>query len=179
VRLKWFLSLWYTWSKPSTYLASRLTLSPNGPKRASTWLTSPRSIIGCAWKDFHECGTFSANLPLGAPEKVSMPVVHSAQTVHVSCAEINAISKWTETSFHLTHITLEYHRVRQKWFPSLWSIRSKLCTYVAQRLILSPNRPKQASTGHTLPRSTIRWAQSHFQDHGIFGANHASTLRRD
>jgi hypothetical protein len=36
---KWFLSLWYIWRKPYTYLAPTLTLSPNGPKRDSTWPT--------------------------------------------------------------------------------------------------------------------------------------------
>jgi hypothetical protein len=32
VRPKQFLSLWYVWRKPCTYLAPTLTLSPNGPK---------------------------------------------------------------------------------------------------------------------------------------------------
>jgi hypothetical protein len=36
VRPIWFLSLWYVRHKPCTYLASRLALSPNGPKWAST-----------------------------------------------------------------------------------------------------------------------------------------------
>jgi hypothetical protein len=34
-----------------------------------------------------------------------MPVVHSVQTVHLSYTEINTISKQTEASFHLTHVT--------------------------------------------------------------------------
>jgi hypothetical protein len=34
---------------------------------------------------------------------ISMLVVHSAQTVHPSCAEINTISKRIEMSFHLIH----------------------------------------------------------------------------
>jgi hypothetical protein len=55
---------------------------------------------------------------LGAPEMVSMPMVHSAQTVLLSCSEINAISKRTEMSFYLTHVTLEYHRVRQNDFQA-------------------------------------------------------------
>ena len=40
---------------------------------------------------------------------IFMPEVHSAQTVHLSCAKTNTISKQTKTSFHLTYITLEYH----------------------------------------------------------------------
>jgi hypothetical protein len=44
-------------------------------------------------------------VPSGVPKKISMPVVHLAQTKHLSCAEINTISKWAETSIHLTHVT--------------------------------------------------------------------------
>jgi hypothetical protein len=43
------------------YLASRLALSPNRPKRASNWASSPRSTIGCVWNDFRACGMFGAN----------------------------------------------------------------------------------------------------------------------
>jgi hypothetical protein len=34
---KMIFSLWYIWHKPRTYLASRLALSLNGLKQASTW----------------------------------------------------------------------------------------------------------------------------------------------
>jgi hypothetical protein len=34
-----------------------------------------------------------------------MPMVHLAQTVHLSCAEIRIVSQQTTTSFHLTHVT--------------------------------------------------------------------------
>jgi hypothetical protein len=30
------------------------------------------------------------------------PIVRLGQTVHLSCIEINTISKWIETRFHLT-----------------------------------------------------------------------------
>ena len=33
MRPKWFLSLWCIRHKPCTYLAPKLTLSPNGPKQ--------------------------------------------------------------------------------------------------------------------------------------------------
>jgi hypothetical protein len=42
VHLKRFPNLWYVWCKSCTYLALKLTLSPNGPNRASTWASSPR-----------------------------------------------------------------------------------------------------------------------------------------
>jgi hypothetical protein len=56
--LKRFMSLLHVWNKPCTYLASRLALSLNGPKRAFIWPTSP-------------CG------PSGVAKKISVPVVHS------------------------------------------------------------------------------------------------------
>jgi hypothetical protein len=33
-----------------------------------------------------------------------MPVVHSTETMHLSDAEINTISKRTKATFHLTHV---------------------------------------------------------------------------
>jgi hypothetical protein len=32
-------------------------------------------------------------------------IVCSGQTKHLSCAEINTVSKWIDTSVHLTHVT--------------------------------------------------------------------------
>jgi hypothetical protein len=52
VRPKRFLSLWYVWPKPSTYLAPIVTLFPNSLKRNSTWPMSPRSSIGCVQNNF-------------------------------------------------------------------------------------------------------------------------------
>jgi hypothetical protein len=42
------------------------------------------------------------------------PVVRLAQTMHLSCIEINTIFKWTEVSFYLTHVTLDYHQLCPK-----------------------------------------------------------------
>jgi hypothetical protein len=55
-------------------------------------------------------------VPLGVPEMVSMHMVQSAQTMQLTCVEINTVSKPIETSFHSNHITLEYHQVRQNDF---------------------------------------------------------------
>jgi hypothetical protein len=44
-------------------------------------------------------------VPSGVPKKIYMPIVHSAQTMHLSCVEINTISKRSEKSFHLTNVT--------------------------------------------------------------------------
>ena len=51
-------SIWYVRRKPCTYPASWLALSPNGPKRASTWASSPRSTIRCVQNYFYAFGTF-------------------------------------------------------------------------------------------------------------------------
>ena len=132
VRPKKIMSLWYIWHIPCTYLASRLALSPNGPKRASTWASSSCSSIGCVQNDFWACGTFGANrAPIlhlhkhciqmdrneiphdphhlgvlsGASKTISEPIVYSTQTVHLSCIRISTVSKWIETSFHLILVT--------------------------------------------------------------------------
>jgi hypothetical protein len=39
--------------------------------------------------------------------------------MHQSCVKICTIFKWTETSFHLSLVTLEYHWVRPKWFEPM------------------------------------------------------------
>jgi hypothetical protein len=125
VRPKLFMSLWYVQCKPCTYLASKLALSPNGPNRASTWASSPRSPIECVQND-------------------SISMVGSVQTVHQSCTDTYTVSKRTKTRFHMTHVTYKFNRVRPKPFMSLWYIQCKLCTYLASRLALSPNGPNRA-----------------------------------
>jgi aspartate/glutamate racemase len=44
-------------------------------------------------------------VPSGVTKMIFMLVVPSAQTVHLSCAEINTLSKWIEMSIHLIHVT--------------------------------------------------------------------------
>jgi hypothetical protein len=125
VRPKWFLKLRYIWCKLWTYLAPIQTLYPNGPKRDY---------------DPHHLG-----VPSGASKKISELTVRLAQTVHLSLVKISSISKRTETSFRLSLVTLEYHPVRTNRFLGLWYIWCKPCSYLALKLTLSPNGPKQAS----------------------------------
>jgi hypothetical protein len=70
---------------------------------------------------------------------ISMPMVCSMQTVHLSCTETNTVSKWTKTRFHTAHVTYEYHQVRLNLFMSLWYVSHKPSTYLAPTLTLSPN----------------------------------------
>jgi hypothetical protein len=138
VRPKWFLSLRYVLRKPSTYLESRLALYPNGPKRASIWVSSPRSTIRCVQNDLWGNGTFDAN---------RAPILHW---------------KLTETRFYMTDVTLEFCRVRPNWFLRLWYVWCKLWIYLAPILTLFPNGPKRDSTWHTSPRSSIGCIQNDF-----------------
>jgi len=93
---------------------------------------------------------------------ISRPMVRAVQTVHLSCIEINTVSKWSETSFHLTHVTKENHQLRRKWFLSLWYVRRKPCTFLVLRLTLSTNGPKQASIWPLSPRCSIWWRPKWF-----------------
>jgi hypothetical protein len=157
---KWFLCLWYIRLKPCTYIASILTLSPNRLKWASTWLSHQ-------W------------VPLCAPIMISQLIVHSMQTIHLPCVEINTVSKRIETSYHLTHVTYEFHQVCPTWIPRLLRVQRKPCTYLALKLTLSPNRPKRAFTWPTSPRSSIWCAQNDVRAYATFVPNLAPILRRD
>jgi hypothetical protein len=47
------LTLTMSLNGPYTYFVSRLALSPNRPKRASTWASSPRRMVGCVQNYFY------------------------------------------------------------------------------------------------------------------------------
>jgi hypothetical protein len=128
---KQFLSLWYVWRKPCTYQAPKVTLSPKGPKGDSTWLTSPRSSIGCVHNDLRlryvwcklliyvapilklstngpkrdSTWPTSSRRSIGASKMISELTVRSVQTVHLSWIKISTVSNRTETSFQLSLIT--------------------------------------------------------------------------
>ena len=86
MRPKPYLSLWYIWRKPCTYLALTLTPSPNGPNDIRQ---DPRHL----------------GVPLGVSKTISEPIVCSTQTVHRSCVKISTISKQPKTSFQLSFVT--------------------------------------------------------------------------
>jgi hypothetical protein len=135
------------------HLASRLMVPPYGPKWDFTWPMSHRSTIGCV-------------------KMISYPMVRSAQTMQLSCVKINYISKWTKMSFHLTNVTLKYHRVCLKRFPCLWYIQHKPYTYLVSSLTLCPNGPKRASTW---PRhlEVASGVPNDFHAYGTFSTNRA------
>jgi hypothetical protein len=83
---KLFLSLWYVRRKSSTYLVSRLALSPIGQNE-------------------HPFEPHHLGVPSGASKMISEPMVLLAQTMHLSSPDTNTASKWTEMRFHMTHVT--------------------------------------------------------------------------
>ena len=86
VRAKQYLSVWYVWRKPCTYLALTLTPSPNGPNEIP-----------------HEPNHLGVQS--GASKMIFEPMVRLAQTVHLCCADTNTVSKRTKLRFHRTHVT--------------------------------------------------------------------------
>jgi hypothetical protein len=237
VRPKQLLSLWYVRRKTCTYLATRLALSPNEPKRAFTWAWSTRSSVKCVQTDFWASGTIGAKtctylastltlspngpkqdwhdphhlgVQSGSSKMIFDPVERSMQTVHLSCIKISTISKRTETRFHMDDVTYRFHHMHPKWFYEpvvcltqtvqlsctdtntiskqtktrfhithvLWYFWRKTGTYIATRLTLSPNGPKQASTWAWSTRSSIECVQNDFWAYRMFGANHATILHR-
>jgi hypothetical protein len=124
-----FLSLRYVRCKQCTNLVSRLALSPNRPKWASTWASSSSNSIRCIRNYFLAYGTF-------------------AEPVHLSCTYTNTVSKRTKMRF-------EFHRVHPKQILSLWYVRRKPCTILTSRLALSLNGPKRVFTWALSPRCTI------------------------
>jgi hypothetical protein len=118
----------------------RLRLSPNRPKSSLIWPMSPQSSIGVL-------------------KTISVPMVGFSHLGHLSCTKINTISKQTKRSFHLTHITYKFHRVRPKRFSSLLHVRYKPCTNLVWRLTLSPNGPKRASIWPTHVTTEVHWVR--------------------
>jgi hypothetical protein len=87
-------------------------------------------------------------VPLGASKMISEPTVPLAQATHL--VKISTISKRTKSSFQLSLVTEEFHPVHPIWFPSLWQVRCKPCTYIAPTPTLSLNSPKRDFTWPTL-----------------------------
>jgi hypothetical protein len=129
---KWFLRLWYIWWKSCTYLALKLTLSPNGPKQACIWASSPRSTVRCIQNNFWAYGRFwrkrctyhapkltlspkgskrystwptTPRSSIGCIQNSSEAMVRLVQIVDLSCMETNTIDKWIEMRFYMTHVT--------------------------------------------------------------------------
>jgi hypothetical protein len=148
-----FLSWWYVWCKPSGASKMKRNEHPLEPRHLE--------------------------VPSGAPKMISEPMVRLAQTMQLSCTDTNTVSKWTETRFHMTHVTKEFNRVRPKWFLSLWCDWPKPCTFLAPTLTQCLNRPKWDSIWPKSPSSYIGCIQNDFRAYGTLGAKRAPILRQD
>jgi hypothetical protein len=82
--------------------------------------------------------------------------------------KISTVSKRTETTFHLSLVTKEYHPMHLKQFLILWYAWRKPCTYHAPKLTLSLKGPKGDSAWPTSPRSSIGCVQNNFWGYGTF-----------
>jgi hypothetical protein len=151
------MSLWYFWRKPCTYIASTQTLSPNEPKRDSTWPTHLR-------------------VPSGATKTISVPTVLSVQTAHLSCTKTSTISKQNQTWFHLNLVPSCIIGCVQKQFLRVWYIRRKPCTYLALTLTWSPNGTKRDATWLMSPRRSILAHPKQFSSISYISANHDRTV---
>jgi hypothetical protein len=198
-----FPSLRYIRRKPSTNLASRLALSSNVPNRASTWASSPRSLIQFVQNDFDAYGmcrckpcsnlaltlTLSPNglkqdsrwptsltSSIGCVQNYLWPMVRSIQTVHLSSVAISP-NRPNRSPPDPHHLGLP--RVLLKQFMNLWYVWCKPSTYLAPTLTLFKNRSKQDSTWPTSPRSFFGCLQYYFRAYGTFDANRAPILHQD
>jgi hypothetical protein len=117
-------------------------------------------------------------VPSDVSNMIFEPLVHSVQTMHLFFIKITTISKRTKTSFHLSLMIMEYHRVRPKRFRGQWYVWRKPNTYLALTLTLSPNGPKQDSTWPTSPRSSIGCIKNDFWAYGTLNASRAPILRQ-
>jgi hypothetical protein len=57
-------------------------------------------------------------VPSDASKIISKPMVHLAETMHLSCTETNTISKQNKTRFCMTHVTLDFCWIHPKQHPS-------------------------------------------------------------
>jgi hypothetical protein len=146
---------------------------------------SPRSTIGCAFGAnrtpilrlvYQYLQKDQSKLPLdprhlGVPSGVplSMPVVHSVQTVHLSSTE-------TYTTPNGPKQASTWHTLHRSTIGCAQSDFHARGTFSAHH---TPNISQWASAWPMSPRSTIRCIQNDFWDYGMFGANLASILHRD
>jgi hypothetical protein len=113
-------------------------------KRDSTWATSPRSSIVFVQNDFQAFGMFGAT---------HAPILHR---------------HWHRFQTNRNKICLGVPRplgvplCASKMVAKPMHVRCKQCTYLASRLALSPNGPKQGSNCASSPQSTSGCVQNDY-----------------
>jgi hypothetical protein len=116
--------------------------------------------------ELHQLG-----VPSDLSKTISEPMVHLAQTVHLSSIDTNTISKWDENeiSDDPRHRGVPSGACKRIFEPMVLS--SQTMHLLVSRLALSPNRPKWPPTCATSPMSTIGCVQNDFWAYGTFRAN--------
>jgi hypothetical protein len=89
---------------------------------------------------------------------ISEPMVHSAQTVHLSCVKISIYPNKSKRASTWAYST----------WSTVWYVWRKPCTYLASTLAPSRNGPKRGSTSTASPRSSIGFVQNDFHAYGMF-----------
>jgi hypothetical protein len=154
------MSLWYVWHKPSTYLTPMLTLSQNRLKRDSTWLTSPRSSIGCLQYYFWAYGMFMAN---------RAPILH--QELHYLQTDRS------ELPLEPRYLGVPSSVSKMISVPMVCSVQTMLLSYTDPNTV--SKGLKWDSTQTTSLTSSIGCIQNYLWANGMFISNHASILCQD
>jgi hypothetical protein len=178
VCLKWFLRLWYVRRKSCTYLTSRLVLSLNGPKQASTWALLPWSTVGCFQNNFYVDGMFGTNhapivtlSPNGLKRDSMWP---TSPTSSIGCVQNDFRAYGTSGANRAPILCQDYQYLEtdrielpleprhlgvptdaSKMISEHCYVWRKLSTYLVWPLTLSPNRSKQDSMWPISLRSSI------------------------
>jgi hypothetical protein len=145
---KWFLNLLHFRRKLWTYLPWRLTLSPNGPKQASVWPTSPGGPSTADKKYFYACGTFGAN---HTAKLISEPMVRLVQPcTYLVLRLIEPLDGPKQTSIwpRLPRRSIGY---AQNDFHAHGTFNANHAP-ISPRLTPSPTESKRSSTWPTSPR---------------------------
>jgi hypothetical protein len=208
----------------------KISIISNELSQASTWASLPRSTIWCFQNDFWAYSTFSTNhapilhqhqyylqmdqnkiphdprhlrVPSGASKTTSEAMIHLSQTTHLSCIKISYIFERTRSSFHLSLVTKEYHRVRPRqfsepvvhsvqtvhlscvkistifdWTESSFHVRLVTMHLSCVKISIISNELSQASTWASLYRISIRCVQNNLWAYGMFSTNYAPILHQ-
>jgi hypothetical protein len=126
----------------------------------------------------------------GASKMISEPIVCSAQTVHLYCNDTNAVSKRTETIFHMTQSPRSSLGCIQHDFRANGTLDTNHATFSRQdyhylqtdsnKLTLEPRHLGVSSgVSKMISEPIVCLVQHDFRDNGTFDTNRAHFLLQD
>jgi hypothetical protein len=127
-------------------------------------LRQDKHYLQTEWNE-HPLEPRHLGVPSCASRTISEPMVRLAQTMHLSCTDTKTVSIWTETRFHMTHVTEEFHRVHPKRLLSLkWKLDSVCLEIVLilmqDRCFICAERNSGSEIFLDAPDATPRWLGS-------------------